>query len=329
MVRSREGPVDIVKWFSLTTFDIISDLAFGQPEGCLDNADQPWLSVMGARAKSIVWYQLSIYYRAEWLLKWIAPKSLTAARQQHMQMLAAKVQRRLKESSHTKDFMSYILDNKTEKLTNAELVVMASAFLVAGSGTSARALSATIFYLATNPVKLQKAIGEVRNTFQEAEAITIRSTSQLRYLQACIDEAMRLHPPQPGGLPRFVPGVGEEIEGKFVPGGTAVGVHQLSSGQADWNFSRAKEFIPERWLEQSPPSEFAGDDRGSRQPFSYGPRNCIGMNLAYAEMLLIMAKLLFAFDIEQDEGMNDWTSRQKIYLTWEQIPLLVRLSVRG
>lgn len=256
---------------------LAADLAFGQAEGCLDNADQPWLSVMVARAKSIVWFQLSIYYRVEWLMKWIAPKSLTAARQQHMRMLAAKVQRRLKEDPDSADFMSYILDNKTEKLTNAELVVMASAFLVAGSGTSARVLSATAYYLMAHPAKLWKATEEVRGSFQAMDAITMRSANQLRYLHACIDEAMRLHPPQPGALPRFVPGLDEEIEGKFVPGGTAVGVYQLSSGQAEWNFSRARDFIPERWLEQPPHSEFAGDDRASRQPFSYGPRNCIGM----------------------------------------------------
>lgn len=232
---------------------------------------------MGARAKSIVWFQLSIYYRLEESMKWIAPKSLTAARQQHMSMLAAKIQRRLKENQDSKDFMSYILDNKNERLNNAELVVMASAFIVAGSGTSARALSATVYYLTSHPDKLEKAVGEVRNSFRTEQEITIRSTSQLRYLQACIDEAMRLHPPQPGALPRFVPGAGEEIEGKYVPGGTAVGVHQLASGQAEWNFGRATEFIPERWLEQSLGTPFARDDRASRQPFSYGPRSCIGM----------------------------------------------------
>lgn len=232
---------------------------------------------MGSRAKSIVWFQLSIYYRMEGLLRWFAPRSLTAARQEHMKMLAVKIQQRMKSDSHSKDFMSYILDNKNEKLTNAELVVMASAFIVAGSGTSARALSATIYYLTMHPTKLEKASQEVRMAYQTEQEITMRSTSSLRYLQACIDEAMRLHPPQPGALPRFVPSTGEEIEGKHVPGGTAVGVHQLSSGHAEGNFARAAEFIPERWLDQTPDSPFRDDDRASRQPFSYGPRNCIGM----------------------------------------------------
>lgn len=80
-------------------------------------------------------------------------------------MLASKVQRRLKDSADRKDFMSYILDNKTEPLSISELVIMASAFIVAGSGTSARALSATVYFLCQNPDKLHLAINEVRKAF--------------------------------------------------------------------------------------------------------------------------------------------------------------------
>lgn len=41
------------------------------------------------------------------------------------------------------------------------------------------------------------------------------------------------------------------------------------------NFARPHEFIPERWLETET-GEFANDKREILQPFSYGPRNCIG-----------------------------------------------------
>ncbi|KAF7195683.1 Cytochrome P450 monooxygenase [Pseudocercospora fuligena] len=324
----NEGAVDIVKWLSLATFDIMSDLAFGKPEGCLDNADQPWLSVMGARAKTIRWHQLTIYYGLDGLATRFAPKSFTKSRQDHMRLTAAKVQQRIKLNVERKDFMSYILQNTAEPLSNAELTIMASAFIVAGSGTSARALSATVYFLCANSDVLFKVTSQIRSAFDDQKAITIRSTARLPYLQACIDEAMRLHPPNPSTIPRWVPDHGEEIDGKWVPGGIAVGCHQLASGHAEWNFERPKEYIPERWLDNNLKTEFAGDDKSSVQPFSFGPRSCIGRSLAYAEMRLILAKLLFVFDLQMDEPELNWTERQKNYLTWEQIPLMIRLDPR-
>ena len=39
------------------------------------------------------------------------------------------------------------------------------------------------------------------------------------------------------------------------------------------NFEDPDSFIPERWLKDP---KYAGDDRTALQPFSFGPRNCIG-----------------------------------------------------
>lgn len=42
-------------------------------------------------------------------------------------------------------------------------------------------------------------------------------------------------------------------------------------------------------------------------------------------MRMILAKLLLVYDLEMDDSELDWTERQKSYLTWEQIPLMIRL----
>jgi averantin hydroxylase len=84
--------------------------------------------------------------------------------------------------------------------------------------------------------------------------------------------------------------------------------------------------VPERWL-ANPPKEFADDDRAARAPFSLGPRNCIGRNLAYAEMRLILAKVCFNFDLELDEERcGNWIGDQKIYGLWEKASLYVKLT---
>lgn len=89
--------------------------------------------------------------------------------------------------------------------------------------------------------------------------------------------------------------------------------------------------MPERWLAQDHPfyeARFALDNKAAFRPFSAGPRNCIGKNLAYAEMRLIMSRLLWNFDLELVDGYENWDSEQRIHFIWEKGPLMVKLIPR-
>ena len=112
-----------------------------------------------------------------------------------------------------------------------------------------------------------------------------------------------------------------------------VSVSQYAAYRLKANFHRPDDFIPERWLEGHDPV-FSRDAKAVVQPFSIGPRNCIGMNLAYAEMRLILAKVLWNFDLSLDEvkmkqqdGIGDWFD-QRVFILWEKKPLWVKLTPR-
>jgi cytochrome P450 len=80
-----------------------------------------------------------------------------------------------------------------------------------------------------------------------------------------------------------------------------VSVQQAAAYSSPRNFHQADQFNPERWLSEAtdnPASPFFSDNREVFQPFSIGPRNCIGRNLAYAEMRMILARVLWTFDLE-------------------------------
>lgn len=68
---------------------------------------------------------------------------------------------------------------------------------------------------------MQKLQREIRDAFKEASAITGFSVSSLPYLNAVIQEALRMFPPLPLGLPRIVPAGGVMIDGLFIPGGVS------------------------------------------------------------------------------------------------------------
>ncbi|KAK2021323.1 cytochrome P450, partial [Colletotrichum zoysiae] len=89
-------------------------------------------------------------------------------------------------------------------------------------------------------------------------------------------------------------------------------------------FSRPFEFHPERWLGDP---AFAGDRLEAVRPFHVGPRNCLGMNLAYAEMRVMLARVVWAFDLRLDEGSRGWID-QPVYTLWSKTPLMVHLTPR-
>ncbi len=148
-----------------------------------------------------------------------------------------------------------------------------------------------------------------------------------------------MYPPAPGTFPRTVPPGGAIICGIFVPGGYSVGVNQSAITRSEENFKFPNEFHPERWMGDE---RFASDRRKACQPFSYGPRNCIGkrcepqeemppcadfeFSLAYAEMKLVLVKLLWHFDAELHDDSRSWAEGQKMNMFWEKNDMNVKLT---
>jgi len=131
--------------------------------------------------------------------------------------------------------------------------------------------------LLLHPAQLKQLTTLLRTTFDTADDITLdqlTSDSPIAlHLDAIISETMRLFPPQPITLPR-VTRTDCVISGHVVPKGTIVGVDSYSSARSAKTWARANEFRPERWLAGH--EEFEGDVKSASQPFSVGPRDCVG-----------------------------------------------------
>ena len=111
---------------------------------------------------------------------------------------------------------------------------------------------------------------------------------------------------------------------------TAVSLQAYSSNRDPTRFHDATSFLPERWLADSstnPKSPFYLDDRDGVQPFSVGPRSCLGQRLAWAEMQLILAKLLVSFDFEAVREKQWRWEDLRTFLLVEKKPLEVRVRL--
>ncbi|KAF2186550.1 benzoate 4-monooxygenase cytochrome P450 [Zopfia rhizophila CBS 207.26] len=336
--ETPRGKVDICAWFTYTTFDITGDLMFGEPFGCLQESRlHPWIQLTFNAIKALVFIGAAKQFPAFYaVLMRIIPKSILQKGIDHFNLSAEKVDKRLGMGTARPDFMSAMLKNglsekdghyqENEKImSRAELHSNAYILIIAGSETSATALSGITYYLCKHPIVLQRLLTEIRTCFSADADINFNSTAQLSYLNAVIEEGLRVYPPLVTGLCRLPPPGGDIVDGHFVPEGTTVATHCYVTFHSPSNFNLPEEFIPERWLGTD--KRFANDKREALQPFSLGPRGCLGKNLAYAEIRLMLSKLLYHFDIELRPESATWTD-QDVYYLWAKPPLMVNLTKR-
>ena len=291
-----ECEVDLVRWYNFTTFDIIGDLALSQPFGSLESGEYHlWVSnifkAIKVRGMRIIGSANPIIGAGMWCAFRLFPKAVEA-REMHNEYTKVALQRRLATKTEKTDFMSFILRDKDEiGMTEDELNSNAEVLIVAGSETTATLLSGATYYLLTNKLALEKVCDEVRSTFHSEGNITFTTVPHLPYLNAVIEESLRLYPPVPATLPRWTLPEGNVIDGHFVPGNvshirhhslddnadqvtkTMVGVNHWAAYRSEDNFRDPETFIPERWLGDP---VYADDQRAALQPFHIGPRNCIG-----------------------------------------------------
>ncbi|KAL8981373.1 MAG: hypothetical protein Q9205_003823 [Flavoplaca limonia] len=193
--------------------------------------------------------------------------------------------------------------------TRAELRVETSLLVIAGSDTTSTVIPAMFFYMTRNPRIYEKLTSEIRKTFHNVGEIhSGPQLSSCRYLRAFIDETMRLNPPVAGDLTREVLAGGIAVEDQYLPEGTVVGVSFYALHHNEATFPDAFHFQPERWIaaeqkEVSAPVNIAAVESGFT-PFSMGPRGCPGKNLAYLEMSITMAKVLYLYDVKAMEGSD-------------------------
>ncbi|KAI1340957.1 isotrichodermin C-15 hydroxylase [Xylariaceae sp. FL0016] len=330
---SNNGAIDVAHWITLLITDIIGELAFGQDFGCLrDGALHPWLGTISSSVRMVT-IMSEVTRLPTWLVTIVravaVPGNLKRERGKLHEFGAQAVKRRMAMGTDRPDLMSYALKHRDEGgMSDGEIGEAALTFIVAGSETTASLLSGALFLLTENPATLQKLTGIVRGGFASPSDLTLLKLQGHEYLGAVLHECLRLYPPAPDGFMRRTDERGAIVAGEIIPPHTSMSVSLYAATRSESNFHRAGEFLPERWLKDCPP-EFAGDDRAVAKPFSYGPRDCLGKTLAWAEMRLILANIIWHFDLETFPENKEWQNKQRAYFVWERQPLKLMLTPRN
>ncbi|KAM0814313.1 putative Cytochrome P450 [Seiridium cardinale] len=279
---SDDGAVlDAVSLFNFATFDIMADLTFGESLGCLQKGgSNPWVDAVQVNLKSMaIKGKLRPYPSLSYIWSLFQANEDKRAVNLHVQNSQNRVTKRLENRDDSKDDI-WGLVLKAEgpsALTRIEMNNNANNFMIVGTETSATALSALTFLLLANPDKLDRLNREIRSV-DDPDELKDEYLKRMPYLQACLNETLRLYPPVPTGGLRVVGHGGNRILGQIVPAETKLSFATWTAFRTPLYWKDGGMFTPERWLlnEKDYEDHHDYDRREVFQPFGVGPHACIG-----------------------------------------------------
>ncbi|GAA5870869.1 hypothetical protein JCM1840_002713 [Sporobolomyces johnsonii] len=310
--------VETLDWLNALAFDIIGDLAFGSPFGMLerDAADIVTItkedgSVIHAGGVRILnergeysatlgclppWIRPYMQYVDPWFARGLASvKNLTG-------IARTRVNERLElGAGDRKDILSHLQagrDENGQAMGKPELTMEALTQLIAGSDTTSNSSCAILYHIVSNPSAHKKLQEELDETFG-AKGITgvldYEDVKALPYLTGCINEALRLHSTSGMGLPRIMM---EDTEclGEVFKKGTILSVpsYTIHHAQEFWG-KDVSAFVPERWTESEQKTRQL---EKALNVFSFGPRSCVGRNVAMMELFTFISTLVLRYDFQ-------------------------------
>lgn len=221
--------VNIQRYFGHASFDIISELCFGEPSTELENtSNHDWINNFFLHAQfSTVRSALTRYPLIDRILSFIFLRLTSKRRAKNWQFNIARVERRLAQgdSKHA-DFVTPILERIREPkggkgISKAELTANIMADVIANCELTTVALTTATYLLLKHSVALERLREEITaRQFSREQDITVQTTQELPFLKAVINETLRIHHPTPISLPRLIDRT-QVIDGHVIPSGVS------------------------------------------------------------------------------------------------------------
>ncbi|KAA6412416.1 MAG: pisatin demethylase [Lasallia pustulata] len=326
---------DFGHWLHLFAFDVMGELTFSKRLGFLENGGDidgllanNWNYFrQAAPATQMPWLDF-LWKRNPLLPHWTKVNLIVA-------FGVARIKERQGRSEkdtadvNNRDFLSRFMEAKSKdpQIPSEALITWTNSNIQAGSDTTAILLSAIFYQLLKHPEsmrRLQSELDIAAKQGQLSEYVTWKESRNLPYLDACVKEASRLHPPIAFPLERVTPAEGAVICGQHIAGETLIAMNPWVVNRDKDTFGvDAHSWRPERWL---------CDEDGKRKmynnllTFGAGHRACLGKNISYLEIYKVVPTLLHKYEMELENSEAEWHVENK----WFAMPsnFCVRLRRR-
>lgn len=272
------------------TLDAATDIAFGKPIGYVERDEDFYEYIKavddGFQTIAVVsTYPSLVTLLATPLFKWILPsdkdeKGVGRILREARNAINARFDSDGKRIPTDDILGSWLKHNLSPDQAQAE----ATALVVGGTDSTAASIRTLILYIVTNSRVLGKIIEEI-STHRPSSPIQLSEAYRMPYLQATVKESMRIFPPIGSPLYRTVPKGGETFNGKFIPGGTNLGLDYWGlyrKNKTLWG-DDPEVFRPERWLEAEP-ERLKQMDHKIQYIFGAGRWQCLGKTIAMMEI---------------------------------------------
>lgn len=197
----------------------------------------------------------------------------------------------------------------------------AHTIIAGGTFSTAWPMTLAIYHMLRQPLLLRRLKDELATAIPDASTthhVDLHTLEVLPFLTAVVKESLRLGYGTTHRLARvateedvvYIETSEPGLEKKYtIPRGTPMGMSTLLMHHIESSFPKSDSFIPDRWL---------GPDASRSEKylvsFSRGSRMCPGINLAYAEMYLIVGRLFRSFGSEEVGDRSD-VGRLRLFLT--------------
>ncbi|PHH63842.1 hypothetical protein CDD81_5399 [Ophiocordyceps australis] len=212
---------------------------------------------------------------------------------------------------------------ETESLASEKETVFAlSELFEAGSHSTHAALVVAVLACLCYPETMRNVQKELDTAVPEDQLVELANLQNLPYLRAFVREVLRWRPIVPGGIPHSP--MRDDVYGEFfIPQGAMVVANHWSLDMDETVFEDAQAFKPERWI-KNPQLPLAA--------FGFGRRSCPGQQLTQNSLIIVIARLLWAFDIvcehEQREALHSLGSTSEGAFS-KPCKFKARFEVRG
>ncbi|PLN86963.1 putative benzoate 4-monooxygenase cytochrome P450 [Aspergillus taichungensis] len=334
--------LDFGAWLQMFAFDVIGEITFSRRLGFLEKGEDidhimsdiwkyfQYVAPVG----QMPWID-SLWVKNPWISRlrkpsWSPMGDFTTARQTERMKLMNNPSAETTQVND-RDFLSRFIAamGKDRSIPQWALLAWAQSNITAGSDTTAIMLRTIFYNLLRHPDTMTRLMDELRTAAQKGElspTVSWKQSRQLPYLDACIKEAGRIHPPFGLPLERIVPPGGATISGQYLPQGTIVGMNAWVVHRDRAVFGAdADQWRPDRWLDRDEVTLRTMES--SLLTFGHGHRTCIGKNISHLEVYKLVPTLLQAYDIRLQDPSKEWRVENRWFVP--QFDFHVTMKRRG
>ena len=203
---------------------------------------------------------------------------------------------------------------------------MVNSLIDAGREAHGPPIAWLIYFLHQDLEAQHKVKLEVARHAPEVEPLSPEHLATMSYLDACINETLRLKPVAP-----FMPmeSIKDMVIGDVaVSAGTLIWGVQRHDGMDPTRVAQPEAFEPQRWLDEGNAHGAETSLKHLPIPFGAGPRVCHGRHLALTEIKMATAMLMTHFDLASVDTPDGLPPRELMAFTMAPVGLHMRLRQR-